>query len=140
MRTREGDANPLLESAGGLALTQSLALAVLAAVVSSSAFESGVLIILSAVAGGLACGLVLLRRGAESRRWRTLGIIAALVIGVWILVSVPSFVGRVGIGGALAIGGVNVLALAAPVVEVAAAALVLYVAAARRFATTVPSG
>ena len=135
MRTTDGDGNPLLEAAGALALTQGIVISILGAVMlSTSGFASGVLLLLSAVAGGVACGLVLLRRVTEARRWRALGIIAIVVIGVWLLVSVPSFAGQAGIGGTIAIGGLSLLGFAAPILEVGSAAIVLYMAAARRVA------
>lgn len=137
MRTTEGEGNPLLEAAGALALTQGIVISILGAVLlSTSGFASGVLLLLSAVAGGLASGLVLLRRVTEPRRWRALGIIAIVVIGVWLLVSVPSFAGQAGIGGTIAIGGLSLLGFAAPILEVGSAAIVLYMAAARRVTAT----
>jgi hypothetical protein len=140
MRTTEGDGNPLLEAAGALSLTQAVVVSILGAMlVSASAFESGLLLLTSAVAAGVACGLVLLRRVAESRQWLSLGLIALIVIGVWLLVSVPSFMGQVGIGGTIAIGGLNLLGFAAPLVEVGAAAIVLYMAAARRVSASEPA-
>jgi hypothetical protein len=90
----------------------------------------------SAVAGGIACGLVLLRRVAESRQWRSLAIIAIVVVGVWLLVGLPTFVGQVGIGGAIVIGGLNLIGFVSPLVEVGVAALVLYMAAARKVTAT----
>jgi len=133
MRTTEGEGNRLLEAAGALALAQGVVVAILGAVlISTSSFTSGVLLLLSAGSGGLACGLVLLRRVPEGRRWPWLGVIALAVMGVWLLVSVPTFVGQVGIGETIAIGGLNLLGFAAPFIEVASAALVLYVAVARK--------
>jgi hypothetical protein len=138
MRTTDGDGNPLLEAAGALAFTQGIVISILGAVLlSTSGFASGVLLLLSAVAGGVACGLVLLRRVTEPRQWRALGIIASFVIGVWLLVSVPTFAGQAGIGGTIAIGGLSLLGFAAPILEVGSAAIVLYMAAARRVTATV---
>jgi hypothetical protein len=137
MRTTDGDRNPLVEAAGALALTQGVAAAILSALLlSAGAFEAGLLLLLSAAAGGVACGLVLLRRVAESRQWRSLGIIALVVIGVWLLVGLPTLVGQVGIGGAIAIGGLNLIGFVSPLVEIGAAALVLYIAAARKVTMT----
>jgi len=140
MRTTDGTGNPLLEAAGALALTQGLSAAILGALLlSASALEAGALLLVSAIAGGIACGLVLLRRVAEPRQWRSLAIIAVVVVGVWLLVGVPTFVGQVGIGGAIAIGGLNLIGLTSPLVEVGAAALVLYMAAARKVTATEPA-
>jgi hypothetical protein len=137
MRTTDGNSNPLLEAAGALALTQGVAAAILGALLlSASAFEAGLLLLVSAVAGGTACGLVLLRRVAESRRWRTLAIIAIVVVGVWLLIGLPTFVGQVGIGGAIVVGGLNLIGFLSPLVEVGVAALALYMAAARKVTAT----
>jgi hypothetical protein len=137
MRTTDEDGNPLLEAAGALALTQGFAVAILSAVlVSAGAFEAGLLLLVSAAAGGVACGLALLRRVAESRQWRSLGIIALVVIGVWLLVGLPTLAGQVGIGGAIAIGGLNLIGFVSPLVEVGAGAIVLYISAARKVTAT----
>jgi hypothetical protein len=137
LRTRDGNANPLLEAAGALALTQGVAASILGALLlSAGELEAGLLLLVSAIAGGVACGLVLLRRVAKARQWRSLGIIALVIIGVWLVVALPSFVGQVGIGGAIVIGGLNLIAFVSPLVEVGAAALVLYMAAARKVTAT----
>jgi hypothetical protein len=137
MRTTDGNRNPLLEAAGALALMQGAAAAILGALLlSGSAFEAGLLLLMSAVAGGIACGLVLLRRVAESRQWHSLAIIALVVLAVWLLVGVPAFAGQVGVGGAIAATGLSVIVFLSPLVEVGAAALVLYMAAARKVRAT----
>jgi hypothetical protein len=137
MRSSEGAGNPLLEVAGALALTHGVVASILGALLlSATPFESGLLLLISAIAGGAACGLVLLRRVAESRQWRTLGLIALVVLGVWLLVTVPGFAAQVGIGGAIGIGGLNLIGFVAPVFELAIAALVLYMGAARRVSAT----
>ena len=137
LRTTDGNANPLLEAAGALALTQGVAASILGALLlSAGELEAGLLLLVSAIAGGVACGLVLLRRVAKARQWRSLGIIALVIIGVWLVVALPSFVGQVGIGGAIVIGGLNLIAFVSPLVEVGAAALVLYMAAARKVTAT----
>ena len=137
MRSSDGDGNPLLEVAGALALTHGVVASVLGALLlSATPFESGLLLLVSALAGGAACGLVLLRRVAESRQWRTLGLIALVVLAVWLLVTVPGFAAQVGIGGAIGIGGLNLVGFVSPLVEVGIAALVLYMAAARRVSAT----
>lgn len=137
MHATDAAGNPLLEAAGALALTQSVAVSILGALLlSASAFESGLLLLVSACAGGVACGLVLLRRVAESQQWRSLGVIALAVLGVWFVVTLPSFAGQVGIGGTIAIGGLNLIGIAAPLAEVGVAVLVLYMAAARKVRAT----
>jgi len=140
VRTTDGDRNPLVEAAGALALTQEFAAAILSALLlSAGAFEAGMLLLVSAAAGGVACGLVLLGRVAESRQWRSLGIIALVVIGVFLLVGLPTFLGQVGIGGTIEIGGLNLIGFLSPVVEVGSAALVLYIAAARGIGASEPA-
>jgi hypothetical protein len=139
MRAAEGDGNRLLEAAGALALTQGVVVSVLGGtVLAASAFASGVMLLFSAVAGGVACGYVLLRRVEPARQWRSLALIALAVMGVWLLVSVPSFAGQAGVGGAIAIGGVNLLGFAAPLFEVGSAAVVLYMSTARTVTPTSP--
>ena len=140
LRTKEGDGNRLLEAAGALALVQGVAAAMLSALlIKAGAFEAGMLLLVSAAAGGVACGLVLLSRVEESRQWRAFAIIAVVVIGVWLLVGLPNLVGQVGIGGAFAIGGLNLIGFLSPLVEVGAAALVLYIAAARKVTAAEPA-
>lgn len=137
MTTTEGDGNPLLEAAGALALTQSAAAAILGALLlSTSATQAGLLLLVSAVAGGIACGLVVLRRIPESQHWRSLGIIALAVLAVWLLVGVPALADQVGIGGVIAVGGLNLIGFVSPLVEIGTAALVLYMRAARKVTAT----
>jgi hypothetical protein len=132
-RVAEGSGNPLLEAAGALALAQNIFASILGALlVTTSPFESGLLVLLAAVAGGLACGLAVLRRVAEPRRWASLVIVALVVVGLWLVVGVPSFLGQIGIGGKVAIGGLSLIGLASPVIEMGTAALALYIAAARK--------
>ncbi|HEV8537081.1 MAG TPA: hypothetical protein VGR87_15360 [Candidatus Limnocylindria bacterium] len=133
LRAADGDRNSTLEASGALALTQSVLGAALAALLlSATTFEGGIAVVLAAVLAGVACGLVLLRRVAPTRQWLTLGVIAVALLGPWILVSVPSFAEVVGVGGGIAIGGLGVLGLFTPLLELGAAALVLYLAAARK--------
>ena len=137
IRTTDGVGNPLVEAAGALLLTQGVAASILGALLlSAGELEAGFLVLVSAVAGGIGCGLVLQGRVAESRQWRTLGIVALVILAVWLLVGVPAFVAQVGIGGAIVIGGLNLIILVSPLIEVGAAALALYVAAARKVTAT----
>jgi hypothetical protein len=137
LRATDGNGNPLLEPAGALSITQSAAVSILGSLLlSATEFEAALLLLVSAMAGGVACGLVLLRRTAESHQWRSLGIIALVVIGVWLVVGLPTFLGQVGIGGAIVIGGLNLIGFISPFIEVGAAALVLYMAAARKVTAT----
>jgi hypothetical protein len=140
VRTKDGDGNRLLEAAGALALTQGAAAAILSTLLlSAGSLEAGMLLLVSAAAGGAACGVVLQKRIAESRQWRSLGLIALVVIGVWLLVEIPTSMTQVGIGGTLAIGGLNLISFVSPLVEVGAAALILYIAAARKVTATEPA-
>jgi hypothetical protein len=134
LRTSDGAAgNPLLEAAGALAMTQSVLGRVLAVLLlSATALESAIVVIVVAIAGGLACGLVLLRRVPAARQWPALGIIALAAIGMWAVVNVPQLLQQIGIGGTVAIGGLNLLGAFWPFLQIGAAALVLYLAAARR--------
>jgi hypothetical protein len=135
IRRSEGDRNQLLEAAGALALVQALLGRLYSALfTSASGFESGLAFAAVAVIAGVACGLVLLRRVAPTRRWPVLGLIALAVVGPWLLLSVPQFMEQVGIGGGLAIGGFGLIGFAAPLVQIAAATMVLYIAAARQVA------
>lgn len=136
LRAAEGDRNPVLESAGALALTQLLANRIVGAVViSSTPFEASLLFLVAALAGGLACGLVLVRRVPPVRQWPVLGLIALASLGGWLLISVPPFVETIGIGRGLPMSGLAFLVVASPVIAIAAAALVLYMAAARNVKT-----
>ena len=135
IRRADGDRNALLESAGALALVQQLLSTLYSALFSSaSGLESGLAFAAIAVVAGVACGLVLLRRVAPARRWPVLGLIALAIVGPWLLLSVPQFMEQVGIGGGLAISGFGLIAFAAPLLEIAAAVMVLYIAAARQVA------
>jgi hypothetical protein len=132
-RVSEGDRNPLLEAAGGLALVQGLLSALLGLLLASAGqFESGVLVLAATLAGGIACGQVLLRRVAESARWRTLAYIAVAALGVWLFVSLPLFSSQIGIRGTIGFSGLGLIGFLAPVFEIGAAAMVLYLAAARQ--------
>ncbi|MDQ2914843.1 MAG: hypothetical protein M3T56_16570 [Chloroflexota bacterium] len=136
-RVAEGSGNPLLEATGALALAQIVVASILGALlVTASPFESGLLVLLAAAAGGVGCGLAIVRRVDESRQWGTVLIIALVVAAIWLIAGVPSFLGQIGVGGGIAIGGLGLIGVASPVVEVGAAALVLYMATARRVTAT----
>lgn len=132
VRPRDGDRNEVLEAAGALAVTQTLlARAAGGSSVTATQFVSELTFLMVAVVAGLACAAVLLRRVDPARRWRTLGIVALAVVVPWLLVSVPQLLETVGVGRGIAISGLALVGFAAPLIEVAAAALVLYIAAAR---------
>jgi hypothetical protein len=132
-RVAEGSGNPLLEATGALALAQIIVASILGALlVTASPFESGLLVLLAAAAGGVGCGLAIVCRVDESRQWGSLLIIAVVVGAIWLIAGVPSFLGQIGVAGGIAIGGLGLIGVASPVVEVGAAAIVLYMAAARK--------
>jgi hypothetical protein len=121
-RVAEGNANPLLEVAGALTVAETIASMILGAlVVNTSPVAGGLIVVLAAVAAGAACGVTIRRRVAEPRQWATLGVIAVLVVGPWLV-------------GGLS-GGLSLLGVASPVVEVGVAAVVLYMAAAQKLST-----
>jgi hypothetical protein len=101
--------------------------------------ESGILVLAATLAGGFACGQVLLRRVAEPARWRTLACIALAALGVWLFVSLPAFSSQIGIRGTIAFSGLGLVGFLAPVFEIGAAALVLYLAAARQLSAREPA-
>jgi hypothetical protein len=140
-RVAEGSGNPLLEAAGALALAQSIAASILGALLATtSPLESALLVFVAAVAGGVACGLAILRRVPEPRQWASLAIVGLAVVGTWLLVGVQSFVGQIGIGGGIAIGGLGLIGLGSPLLEVGTAVVVLYMAAARKLRLTQGQG
>jgi hypothetical protein len=133
MRVADGDRNTLLEPAGAIALDEGLLTRVLGLLFASAGtFEGSVLVLAGALAGGAACGLVVLRRVAPARQWLTLGVIAAAVAAQWVFVSMPQYAGQLGIGGAIAVNVQTGVAFLSPLFEIAAAAFVLYFVAARK--------
>ena len=133
LHTSGGSANPVMEAAGALSATQTLAGTIVAVLfVGSASIAAGILAVAGVVAGGLACGVVLLRRVAPGRQWLTLALVALAAIGPWAVTSLPPFVQQIGVGRGIAISGLSAVAFVAPFLEIGAAAVVLYVDAARR--------
>ena len=134
LRTGPGDRNPTLEAAGIFALVQSLGGTFLNLMLGSATVGSPVwplFLLLLAIAGGVATGYTVLRRA--TRTWRTLGIVALVVAAEFALVSVPLFVSQIlQARGTDLIGPFDLLAYFSQVFAVGAAAIVLYLAAARR--------
>jgi hypothetical protein len=139
LRTGPGDRNPTLEAAGIFALVRTLGGTFLnlmlgtATVVGSPVWP--LFLLLLAIAGGVATGYTVLRRA--TRTWRTLGIVALVVAAEFALLSVPLFVSQIlQARGTDLIGPFDLLAFFSPVFAIGAAAIVLYLAAARRVDAT----
>jgi len=133
LRSSAGGANPVMETAGALSLTQTVAGSIVAVLFAgATSIEAGILAIGGVVAAGLACGVVLLRRVMPGRQWLTLGLVAVAAIGPWAVTSLPPFVQQIGVGRGIDVSGLGLVAFVAPFLEIGAAAVVLYIAAARR--------
>jgi hypothetical protein len=136
MRSAPGDRNPTLEAAGAFALAES-AVFVAYTLVSTggtgsdaTGSEGGILSLLAAVAGGVACGMVIVRRATH--RWRTLGLVSLAVVGLWAFFSLPSFFSQLAAARTLTFTDTPIVfAFAGPPLAMAAAVLVLYIAAVR---------
>jgi len=132
-RPRDGDANPVLEVLGALALTELVFINLDSFLFpAASSLESGLVGLVILVAAGILCGVVLLRRVPESRQWMVLGIIGLAVTGPWLLTELPAFFGQVGIYGRIVVGPLSLMIFLRPFVEILAAVVVLYVAVARK--------
>lgn len=138
LRTGAGDRNPTLEATGALVIVQGVGGALLNPLLGPSTAGSLVwpfFILLVAIAAGIAMGFTILRRA--TRHWRTLGVIAFVLAAEFAIVSLPTFVSQVfPARGTNPIGPLDLLAYFSPVFEIAAAALVLYMAAARKVTAT----
>ena len=133
LRASADAANPTMEAAGALSLIQTVAGSIVAALFAgATSIEAGILATCGVAAAGLACGVVLLRRVAQGRQWRTLALVALAAIGPWAVTVLPPFVGQIGVGGGIAIGGLSLVGFFAPFLEIGAAGVVLYMSAARR--------
>jgi hypothetical protein len=138
LRTAPGDRNPTLEAAGIFALVQTLGGTFLNLMLGSATVGSPVwppFLLLLAIAGGVATGYTVIRRA--TRTWRTLGIVALVVAAEFALLSVPLFVSQIlQARGTNLIGPFDLLAYFSQVFAFGAAAIVLYLAAARRVDAT----
>src|SRR2546421_1297014 len=134
VRARPGDRNPALEGAGVFTLVQGVGGAIIGAAFGPAAAGSPewpLSFVLLAVAAGIAAGFTILRKA--TRMWRTMGIVALVVLGEYMLLSVPLFLSQVlQARGTSLVGPFDVLAYFSPVFAMAAAAAVLYIASARR--------
>lgn len=133
VEAKPGSGNPLLEVAGALAIVHTVVFNVFAfAFNPSSELAAGLVQLLVLVGAGLLCGWVLLLRVEEPRRWPALAIVAMVSLGEWAVVSLVAYLGQTGVGGGIAVSGLNLIVLFAPFVELGCAALMLYLDAARR--------
>jgi hypothetical protein len=130
-RSAPGDRNPTLEAAGAFALAEGAVIAAYTLLsTGGSGSEGGVLSLLAAVAGGVACGTVIVRRA--TRPWRTLGLVSLAVVGLWAFFSLPSFFSQLAAARTLTFTDTPIVfAFAGPPLAMAAAGLVLYIAAVR---------
>ena len=141
IRAGAGERNPTLEAAGVFTVAQSLGGSILNPILGPATVDSPVwplFILLVAIAAGVATGLTILRRA--TRTWRTLGVLALTIAAEFVLLSLPLFVSQlVEARGTNLLGPFDLLAYFSPVFAVAAAALVLYIAAARGVSATEPA-
>ena len=138
LRTGAGDRNSILEAAGTMVLVQAIGGSLLNASLGPARTGSAqwpLLILLLAIAAGIAMGYTILRRA--TRQWPTLGIVALVLAAEFAIVSVPTFLSQVSqTRGTNLIGPFDLLAYFSPIFVLGAAALVLYIAAARKVTTT----
>ena len=133
LRASGGDRNPTLEAAGAFVVVQGVGGSLLNAVLgpaTGGSTEWPLLLLLVAIAAGIAMGFTILRRA--TRRWRTLGVLAFVLVAEFVVVSLPTFVSQVLLArGTNLIGPFDLLAYFSLFFAIAAAALVLYMSAAR---------
>jgi hypothetical protein len=137
LRAGAGDRNPTLEVAGMLVIVEGVGGALLNAGLGASPAGSAspLLFLFVAIAAGIAMGYTILRRA--TRHWRTLGAVAFVLVAEFVIVSLPTFVSQlVQTRGTNLIGPFDLLAYFSPLFAIAAAALVLYMAAARKVSST----
>ncbi|OLD52633.1 MAG: hypothetical protein AUI58_02050 [Chloroflexi bacterium 13_1_40CM_2_70_6] len=132
LRIVAGDRNPLLEAGGAFVLANDAVVRSYGALAGqATGSEGGLAALLGAVAGGIACGIVIARRAP--RHWRTLGLVALAVLGQWVVTSLfPFFAAAADTRTLTFRDPAIVFALAAPAFGVAAAVVILYMAAARQ--------
>jgi hypothetical protein len=134
LRVGAGDRNPTLEAAGVFVVVEGVGGSLLNASLGPATAGSPqwpLLLLLVAIAAGIAMGYTILRR--TTRHWRTFGIVAFVVAAGFVVVSLPTFVSQIFLArGTNLLGPFDLLAYFSPVFAIVAAALVLYLAAARR--------
>ena len=137
LRTGAGDRNPTLEAAGAFALVQGVGTLLLNVGLGPSAPGSpwALLILFVAIAAGIVMGYTILRR--STRHWRTLGIIAVVLATEFVLLLLPTFASQVAqTRGTNLLGPFDLLTYFSGLFTIAGAAIVLYMAAARKVTAT----
>lgn len=137
LRAGAGDRNPILEAAGVLGIVEGLGVALLNFVLgpASAGSQWALFFLFLAIAAGIAMGVTILRRAL--RQWRTLGIVGFVLATEFVVVSLPTFVSQVVLTrGTNLIGPFELLAYFSPIFAITAAALVLYMSAARKVTAT----
>jgi hypothetical protein len=117
-----------VESLGGVLLNASLGPA------TAGSPDWPLLTLAVAVVAGIAMAYTVLRRA--TRPWRAFGIVAFVVVAGFAVVSLPALVSQVQTRGTNLIGPFDLFAFFSPLFAVAAAALVIYMAAARTVSAT----
>jgi hypothetical protein len=138
LRAGEGDRNPTLEAAGAFAIVQGVGGSVLNATLgpaTAGSAEWPLLLLAVAIAAGIAMAYTILRRA--TRRWRTLSIVAFVLVAEFVVVSLPTLMSQVFLArGTNLIGPFDLLFYFSLFFAIAAAVLVLSVAAARKVSAT----
>jgi hypothetical protein len=138
LRAGEGDRNPTLEAAGAFVVVQGVGGSLLNASLgpaTAGSPEWPLLLLLVAIVAGIAMAFTILRHAR--RHWRTLGIVALVLVAEFGILSLPTFVSQILLArGTNLIGPFDLLAYFSAFFAIGAAALVLYIAAARKVAAT----
>jgi hypothetical protein len=138
LRSGAGDRNPTLEAAGVFVIVERLGGALLNIVLgpaTSGSLGWPLLLLLVAITAGAAMGYTILRRA--TRPWRTFGVVALVIAGEFAVVSLPSLVSQLTLArGRNLIGPFDLLAYFSLFFAMGAAALVLYMAVARKVRAT----
>ena len=138
VRAGAGDRNPALEAAGAFVVVHGIGGSLLNASLgpaTTGSPEWPLSLVLVAIAAGIAMGYTILRR--TSRHWRTLGLVAFVMAAEFGILSLPTFVSQILLTrGTNLIGPFDLLAYFSTFFALAAAALVLYIAAARKVTAT----
>jgi len=138
LRVGTGDRSPTLEAAGVFVVVQGLGGSFLNAGLGPATPGSPVwplFLALVAIAAGIAMGYTILRRA--TRQWRTFGIVATVLAAEFVVLSLPLFVSQIlQARGTSLIGPLDLIAYFSVVFAIGAAALVLYLTAARRVTPT----
>jgi hypothetical protein len=138
LRAGPGDRNPTLEAAGAFAVVQGVGGSMLNAVLGPATVGETswpLMILLVAIAAGVAMGYTILRRA--TRQWRALGIVAFVLAAGFAILSLPTFVSQILVTrGTNLIGPFDLLAYFSTFFAIAGAALVLYMNDARKVRAT----